>query len=327
MERSNHIGTKIIGFQRFLDRAISLRQLLFVLAGIICLFPFVSASFALLLGLVFAFFVGNPIGESGQKLTDYLLQLAVVGLGFSIQAPEAIAMGKQAFPLILTAILSTLVLGLVIGKVFKSGQALSFLIAAGTAICGGSAIATVSPVIKAKQSEVTIALGAVFVLNALALFVFPFIGDLLGLSPQQFGTWCAIAIHDTSSVVGAASQFGDQALAIATTLKLARAMWIIPVALIAAVAFSKKASKVKIPYFIGLFVIAVLLNSYLPEIGMIRSYIVSLSHACMCLAIFLVGSSLSKKVLFSGGPKILLQASLLWLVIGSATLWAIIKFY
>ncbi|HEY6900917.1 MAG TPA: putative sulfate exporter family transporter, partial [Puia sp.] len=203
-------------------------------------------------------------------------------------------------------------------------------------ICGGSAIAALSPVIKAGERQVSVALGVVFILNSVALFLFPAVGHWLGMSQQQMGLWSAVAIHDTSSVVGAAGRYGPEALQVATTVKLARALWIIPVSLVAAVVFGGKGAgargagavsagervKVKIPWFIGLFVVAVLLNTWLP-ISAISHVVVRASHTGLTLTLFLIGSGLSRQVLRDTGVKPLLQGVLLWVLIAGGTLWAI----
>jgi uncharacterized integral membrane protein (TIGR00698 family) len=209
------------------------------------------------------------------------------------------------------------------------------LISGGTAICGGSAIAALSPVIGAEERQVSVALGVVFILNSVALFLFPVIGHLLHLSQSQFGLWSAIAIHDTSSVVGAAGRYGPEALEIATTVKLARALWIIPVSLLAAVFFRGQGgragadpqagrAKIKIPWFIGLFVVAILLNTWLP-MPVISHAVVKASHAGLTLTLFLIGSGLTRQVLKSTGLKPMLQGVILWVLISGVTLWAIVS--
>ncbi|WP_200975090.1 YeiH family protein [Echinicola sp. 20G] len=327
MEKISQAFRNLIQLQSFLDRTFSFREILFWLVSISCLFPIISAPLALLLGLLFANFIGFPMANNKQRTTDYLLQFAIVGLGFGIKADEAIAVGKQGFQLTLASIFITLILGWILGKHFKLDKKIAFLISAGTAICGGSAIAAVSPAIKANKSQVSVALGTVFILNSLALFVFPVVGHALGLSPTQFGTWCAIAIHDTSSVVGAASQFGEQALATATTVKLARALWIIPVTLVASMVFGKGPGKTKIPYFIGLFLLAIVANTYFPFVEKYRVQFIQVAHAAMTLALFYIGCGLSKKILFAGGIRTFVQAAALWIIISSTTLWVVTYYF
>lgn len=200
----------------------------------------------------------------------------------------------------------------------------SLLISSGTAICGGSAIAAISPVIKAEEKQISVALGCVFILNSIALFIFPFIGYYFNLSQTQFGLWCAIAIHDTSSVVGAASKYGTHALEVATTVKLARALWIIPVAFMATFIFKNNSDKkISIPYFIGLFVLAIIANTYIAAITAISPYLIDIAKAGLTLTLFLIGAGLSRKVLFSVGFKPFLQGVTLWITISVAALYAV----
>ena len=227
----------------------------------------------------------------------------------------------------MVSIAGTLTAGWLMGKWMGVERKTSLLISGGTAICGGSAIAALSPVIKAEERQVSVALGVVFILNSVALFLFPVLGHLLGMSQLQFGLWSAIAIHDTSSVVGAAGRYGPEALQIATTVKLARALWIIPVSLLAAFAFNRGGgsgrARIKIPYFIGLFVVAILLNTWLPIQGLSKM-IVGASHAGLTLTLFLIGSGLSRQVLRQTGVRPMLQGVLVWTLIAGATLWAIL---
>ena len=220
-----------------LDNHIQVRQVIFAVAVILCLTPLVSPPVALLLGLGIALFVGHPFLHLNHKATQILLQVSVVGLGFGMNAGSALKAGKEGFLFTVASIAGTLTAGLLLGKWMGVEKKTSLLISGGTAICGGSAIAALAPVIKAGERQVSVALGAVFILNSVALFLFPVIGHLLGLSQMQFGLWSAIAIHDTSSVVGAAGKYGPEALQVATTVKLARALWIIPVSLVAAFFF------------------------------------------------------------------------------------------
>lgn len=209
------------------------------------------------------------------------------------------------------------------GVILKIDKKTSYLISTGTAICGGSAIAAVSPVIKADEKQISIALGIVFILNSIALFVFPVLGHYLHLTDNQFGVWCAIAIHDTSSVVGAASKFSQPALEIATTIKLARALWIIPVAFFSTLLFKNSNTKIKIPYFIGLFVLAMVANTYIPFIQEYSHYLTAMAKAGLTLTLFLIGCGLSKKVISSVGIKPLIQGVVLWLTISLVALWAV----
>jgi len=216
-----------------------------------------------------------------------------------------------------------LVFGYFMGRWLTIEKKTSFLISSGTAICGGSAIAAISPVIKAEEKQISVALGCVFVLNSIALFIFPVIGHSLNLSQTQFGLWCAIAIHDTSSVVGAASKYGTRALEVATTVKLARALWIIPVTFMATFLFKNQSKKVSIPYFIGLFIIAMIANTYIPAVSVISPFLIIIAKAGLTLTLFLIGAGLSRKVLASVGFKPLLQGVVLWIAISATALYAV----
>ena len=302
----------------------TIRKIIFILTLIFCLSPYVSPPIALLLGIVIAQFVGHPYQHLNHKVTKVLLQVSVVGLGFGMNVSTALNAGKEGILFTVFSIIGTLVLGVLLGKILKVNHKTSFLVSVGTAICGGSAIAAVSPVIKAEEKQISIALGTIFILNSIALFLFPFVGEQLHLSQSQFGLWCAIAIHDTSSVVGAASKYGNEALQIATTVKLTRALWIIPVALISGFIFKSETRKIKIPYFIGLFVVAVIINTYVPFVQKISGTIVHLSKMGLTVTLFLIGCGLSKEALASVGLKPILQGLILWIVISLATLLTIL---
>ncbi|OON68140.1 hypothetical protein B0919_15120 [Hymenobacter sp. CRA2] len=299
-------------------------MLAFALAIVFCLTPWGSPPLALALGLVVALLIGNPFPTQSKQYTSKLLQWSVVGLGFGMNAHTALQAGREGFLFSVASILGTLTLGYFVGRWLGITRKTSHLIASGTAICGGSAIAAVGPVVKASDEEMSVALGTVFVLNAVALFLFPVIGELLSLSQNQFGLWAAIAIHDTSSVVGAASHYGDEALQVATTVKLARALWIIPVALLTAVIFKTPGAKVKLPYFIFGFVGAMLLVSYVPVLQPVGPWMVKLAKVGMTLTLFLIGAGLSTRVLKAVGPRPFLQGVLLWVVISAASLWVIL---
>ncbi len=328
---------------KVLDHHNSLRLVIFAVGVLACLTPWVSPPVALVLGLIIALFVGHPFLHLNHKATNILLQVSVVGLGFGMNAATALRAGKEGLVFAVASIAGTLSVGLLLGRLFHIEKITSLLISGGTAICGGSAIAALSPVIRAEERQVSVALGTIFILNSVALFLFPFIGHLLHLSQTQFGLWSAIAIHDTSSVVGAAGRYGPEALQIATTVKLARALWIIPVSLLAAMFFRQHGStaarsshpavgrahtaapaKIKIPYFIGLFVLAILLNTWLP-MPALSHVIVGASHAGLTLTLFLIGSGLTIQVLKNTGVKPLLQGVILWVLISVTTLWTILS--
>lgn len=310
--------------KQLLDRSITTRELIFLLALVFCLSPLISPPVALLMGLVIAQFIGHPYLHLNHKATHILLQVSVVGLGFGMNVTNALQAGKEGVIFTIISIIGTLIIGYFVGKFLKIEKKTSFLITAGTAICGGSAIAAISPVIKAEEKQISVALGTIFILNSIALVLFPVIGHALKLSQTQFGLWCAIAIHDTSSVVGAASKYGAQALEVATTIKLARALWIIPVAFAATFFFKNKNTKIKIPYFIGLFVLAMVLNTYLPLVQHISHYLTGIAKAGLTLTLFLIGCGLNRKLLQSVGFKPLIQGGLLWLLISAVALWAVI---
>lgn len=301
-----------------------LQQLIFVVLLLFCTTIFVSPPIALVLGLVVANLFGHPFLNLNHKATNYLLQFSVVGLGFGMNIHSAVSAGKEGFLFTVITIFTTLVLGTFLGKLFKIDKKTSHLISCGTAICGGSAIAAIAPVIKSNEKETSVALGVIFILNSVALFVFPAVGQWLGLSQQEFGLWCAIAIHDTSSVVGAASKYGAEALQIATTVKLARALWIVPVALITSFIFKNNTKKIKIPYFIGLFILAMLSTTYLPQMNLITPYFVSIAKIGLTITLFLIGAGLNGTILKAVGLKPLAQGVLLWICIAIATLVAII---
>lgn len=314
------------GFKNLLDKSITTREVIFLLAVVLCLSPLISPPIALLMGLIIAQFIGHPYLHLNHKATHILLQVSVVGLGFGMNVTSALKAGKEGILFTIVSIIGTLVIGFFMGKFLKIEKKTSYLISAGTAICGGSAIAAISPVIKAEEKQISVALGTIFILNSVALFLFPFIGHQLNLSQSQFGMWCAIAIHDTSSVVGAVSKYGPQALEIATTVKLARALWIIPVAFLSTFIFKNKESKIKIPYFIGLFVLAMIANTYIPFVQQYNHYLTNIAKAGLTLTLFLIGCGLNRKTISSVGFKPLIQGVILWMIISTAALWAVTTF-
>lgn len=309
--------------KNLLDRSITTREVIFLMAVVFCLSPLITPPIALLMGLIIAQFIGHPYLHLNHKATHILLQVSVVGLGFGMNVTSAMKAGKEGILFTIVSIIGTLIIGFLMGKFLTIEKKTSFLISAGTAICGGSAIAAISPVIKAEEKQISVALGTIFILNSIALILFPMIGHALNLSQTQFGLWCAIAIHDTSSVVGAASKYGSQALEVATTVKLARALWIIPIAFLSTFIFKNKGGKIKIPWFIGLFVLAMIVNTYVPFIQRYNYYLTGLAKAGLTLTLFLIGCGLSRKVLQSVGFKPLIQGIVLWILISAAALWAV----
>ena len=282
----------------------------------------VTPPVALFLGLAFALLCGQAYPAFNKKVSKKLLQYSVVGLGFGMNLHASLASGKEGMMFTIVSVVGTMVMGMLIGrKLLKMNRDTSYLISSGTAICGGSAIAAVGPVIKAKDSDMSVALATIFVLNAIALFVFPVLGQWLGLTQQEFGTWAAIAIHDTSSVVGAGAAYGEEALQVATTIKLTRALWIIPLALVTSFIFKSEGKKVSIPWFILWFIVAILINTYLldavPQVGKAIS---GLARKGLIITMFFIGASLSTNVLKAVGLKPLVQGVLLWLVISIGSL-------
>ncbi|MCW2118406.1 putative integral membrane protein (TIGR00698 family) [Flavobacterium sp. 7A] len=293
---------------------------------ILCLTVGITPPIALLLGLVVANVSGHPFLPFNHIAIRYLLQFSVVGLGFGMNVYQAMAIGSTSFLFTVISIISTITIGIIIGKWFMIDKKTVHLISCGTAICGGSAIAAIAPIIKSDEKQTSVALGVIFILNSIALFLFPAIGHWLQLSQQEFGLWCAIAIHDTSSVVGAANKYGAEALAIATTVKLARALWIIPVALLTTITFKNKTSKIKIPYFIGFFIISMLLNTYISPISFIAPTVVVMAKIGLTITLFLIGSGLNFNVLISVGIKPLLHGIILWIFIAIMSLVSIMYF-
>ncbi len=278
---------------------------------------------ALLSGIVLSQTLGHPFPFFNRRAIPLLLQLSIIGLGFGINLYDAAEVGKEGFWLTVITIVATLGVGWLAGKWLKLNKNISLLIAVGTAICGGSAIAAISPIVDAKEEEMTMALGTVFVLNAIALIIFPIFGHAFELSQSQFGVWSAIAIHDTSSVVGAAQTFGHEALKIATTVKLGRALWIVPLSLVIAIAL-KKDKKVKFPYFILLFVVAMTFNTFSTQVHSIGTWIVPVAKKGMTLTLFLIGTGLSLSSIKMVGTKPLLLGIGLWLLIAVVSLALII---
>ncbi|UPL48393.1 YeiH family protein [Hymenobacter sublimis] len=311
-------------------RPVGVARAVFGLLLVFCLTPWASPPLALILGLVLAQTVGNPFLAQTRKLTPTLLQYSVIGLGFGMNAHAAVQAGQEGVLFTVASIAGTLVLGYALGRWLGLGRHVTHLISCGTAICGGSAIAAVGPVLKAKEEEMSVALATVFVLNALALFAFPAIGHALAMTQNQFGLWCAIAIHDTSSVVGAATAYGDQALQVATTVKLARALWIIPVSVGTALLFKQKGVKIKVPYFILGFIGATLLNTYFPLLqadGALRAVgpvLVQLAKMGLTITLFFIGAGLSIQAVKAVGAKPFVLGAALWLCISAASLYVIL---
>jgi len=291
---------------------------------LICCLPIVSAPMALTAGLVFGLVIGNPWKTTTSTWSRRLLQASVVGLGFGINIPVILKISKDAFLYTVISISFTMLAGWLLGRLFKTPQRTSMLISFGTAICGGSAIAAMAPVIKAESEETGVALATVFTLNSIALILFPPLGNLLGMGQQQFGLWSALAIHDTSSVVGAAAAYGGLALAVGTTVKLTRALWIMPSVLLAAW-FAKSERKIPFPLFIIGFLFAAAIKTVLPQLDLIWHPLNCIARQSLVVTLFLIGSGLSREVLARTGIKPLAHGIVLWIIVSVASAAAILS--
>ena len=297
------------------------RAALFFALLVFCATPWASPPIALALGLALALTLGHPFPRQNSKATKVLLQLSVIGLGFGMNLQTVVAAGKRGVAWTAATIAITLLLGFLAGRALRVARTTSHLIASGTAICGGSAIAAVGPVIGATDEEMSVSLGTVFILNSIALFLFPPIGHHLGLTQQQFGVWAAIAIHDTSSVVGAAAKYGSEALKLATVVKLTRALWIVPLTIGTALAFRRKSTRVAIPWFIAGFVLASIARTYAPAL----EAVVPFARIGLTVTLFLIGAGLSRKNLASVGARPLILGVLLWIVISAGSLLVVLR--
>ncbi|MBD5210483.1 MAG: putative sulfate exporter family transporter [Bacteroidales bacterium] len=303
----------------------------YVAIVLLLLFPFdkfdlpaASAPIALFVGLVFAFIFPMPFPKFNKKGSKYLLQASVVGLGFGMSITEALKSGGQGMMFTIVSVISVMVLGVLIGYWFHLNRKTSYLISAGTAICGGSAIAAVGPVLRADDEEMAVSLGVIFILNAIALFIFPPMGHYFGMTDEQFGTWAAIAIHDTSSVVGAGDAFSPEACKIATVIKCTRALWIIPLAFVTMFIFrDKNSAKISIPWFIILFVVAMLVNTYLNLPAWLTEELVYIAKKLLVVTLFFIGASLSLATVKRVGLRPLLLAILLWIIIGVSSFFVV----
>jgi uncharacterized integral membrane protein (TIGR00698 family) len=293
-------------------------KVLFV--ALLCASAFVSPAIALLMGIILALIFGNPFPKFSKKGSKIALQVSVVGLGFGMNLYESLAAGKEGMLFTIVSVIGVMCIGVLLGRWLKVDKKNAYLISTGTAICGGSAIAAVGPVINADDDQMSLSLATIFILNAIALFIFPPVGEWIGLSQQQFGTWAAIAIHDTSSVVGAGAAYGEEALNVATTIKLTRALWIIPLAVASSFIFRSQGRKVSIPWFILLFIVAMVLNTFLPIPDALTGGIVVVARKLLCMTLFLIGSGLSVSSIKKVGIKPLGLGVLLWFIISVVTL-------
>ena len=285
--------------------------------------PVVSSPMALVAGFLFSFFIGNPLPEQTSRAGKILLKLSVIGLGFGINFNEVIEVGTSSLVLTLISITAIIALGAILGRVMQIPSNTRMLVSFGTAICGGSAIAALAPVIKAKDREIAVSLATVFTLNAVALILFPPLGHLFGLNQQQFGLWAALAIHDTSSVVGASASYGAAALAIGTTVKLTRALWIAPCTLVASTVL-KSGQKTGIPLFIIGFIIAAFFSSWLSALDDLWNFLHLIAKQTLVMTLFLIGAGLTRQVLSEVGLKPLLMGIILWLAVSATTLGLIV---
>ena len=297
-------------------------KVLFALGLFFCLTPWASPPLTLLAGLIFGAISTHPYKAESRVLSKVLLQSAVVGLGFGMNLQEVIRAGRSGFLYTALGIGFAMIVGMALGRVLSVRRRAAFLISTGTAICGGSAIAAVGPIVGANEDEMSVSLGTIFLLNSIALLTFPSIGLMLKLSQSQFGLWAALAIHDTSSVVGASAKYGAVALAVGTTVKLARALWIVPLSIgTAAVKHSK--TRIQWPWFILFFCLAAVANTYFHHGAVAYKFLSNAGKLMLVITLFLIGASLSPAALRKVGPRPLLQGVLLWIVVAVTSLLAI----
>lgn len=300
-----------------------LANILLILLTTFCVIGFLKASYALAAGLIWGWFFSGSHQLPLGSWASLLLKVAIVLLGFTLPFGDLVSNAEESFWLTVAVISSAIIVGLVLGKLFKLDKHQSWLISSGTAICGGSAIAAVGSSIKANQQQMVVSLAIVFLLNAVALFIYPAIGHWLELSQQQFGIWAALGIHDTSSVVGAAADFGPEALEIATTAKLARALWIIPVALVASIAVSSGKFRLTIPLFIVFFLLASSIGSVI-NLENFAQYVQPAAKNLFALSLLWMGTSLNKQAIKTIPMKAMLLGLVLWLMLSIATLMVVL---
>jgi uncharacterized integral membrane protein (TIGR00698 family) len=308
-----------------LCQTLAMEKTLFFVGLILAASGLVPAPFALLGGLLYGLTTPHPFHLESKRLSKFLLQASVVGLGFGMNLHEVLLTGRSGFLYTALSISAAMLVGLALGYLLHIEKKPSFLISAGTAICGGSAIAAVGPIAGATEEEMAVSLGTVFILNSVALFLFPVIGWALHLTQAQFGLWAALAIHDTSSVVGAAAKYGSTALRVGTTIKLTRALWIVPLSFVTAVVLKSKA-RVQWPWFILFFCLAALLNTALPGFNPAFGVLSHLGKIGLIVTLFLIGTGLNKETLRTVGVRPLLQGLTLWIIVGSSAL-ALIVFH
>jgi uncharacterized integral membrane protein (TIGR00698 family) len=295
---------------------------MFLLAIVIAASGLVSPAVALATGIVFGLLLPHPFAAESRDLSRLLLQASVVALGFGMNLHQVVHAGASGFAYTAVSIVSAILLGTLLGKLLRVAPKASFLITCGTAICGGSAIAAIAPITRAGDEDMAVSLGTVFTLNAVALILFPMIGFALHMTQPQFGLWAALAIHDTSSVVGAAAHYGPQALVVGTTVKLARALWIVPLALVTA-AIAKSNTRIQWPWFILYFCVAAVANTYVHSLAPLFALFAKLGRTGLTVTLFLIGSGISKATLRKVGVRPMLQGVALWIVVATLSLWAI----
>lgn len=295
-----------------------MNKIIFLIVLILTASGLLSPPLALLAGLIFGLVLDHPFHSESKRLAKFLLQASVVALGFGMNLHDVVRVGRSGFFYTAASITLAMLLGLGLGYLLRVGKKPAFLISAGTAICGGSAIAAVGPITDANEEEMAVALGTVFILNSIALFAFPLIGRMLHLTQGQFGLWSALAIHDTSSVVGATAKYGPAALTVGTTIKLARALWIVPLSFVTAFTLKSKV-RVRWPWFILFFCLAALLSTLLPAFSGSFMALNHLGKLGLTVTLFLIGTGLTRKTLVQVGPRPLLQGVTLWLIVASAT--------
>ena len=300
----------------------TLAKVLFVFGVLLSFSGFLSPPLALTLGLLFGLSFRHPYLAESRGITRILLQSSVVALGFGMNLHEVVKAGRSGFVYTALGICFAILVGLALGKLLQVRGNSSFLITTGTAICGGSAIAAIGPILQADEEEMAVSLGTIFILNSVALLIFPPIGSALRLSQTQFGLWAALAIHDTSSVVGAATKYGVQALIIGTTVKLARALWIVPLALVTA-AMKHHRSRIQIPWFIAFFVLAAVANTYVASLSHVTPWLFRLGRLGLTATLFLIGAGISRSTLKEVGWRPLLQGVMLWIAVGMTSLYFI----
>jgi len=300
----------------------TLAKILFITGLLLSFAGLVSPPLALTLGILFGLSFPHPYINESRGIARTLLQGSVVALGFGMNLQEVLKAGRSGFLYTALGITFALLLGLALGKLLRVRGNSSFLITAGTAICGGSAIAAVGPILQADGEEMAVSLGTVFILKSIALLIFPAIGGALHLTQTQFGLWAALAIHDTSSVVGATAKYGTQALVVGTTVKLARALWIVPLALVTA-AIKHNRSRIQFPWFILFFLLAAVINTYVPAFSRVTPSLFTIGRLGLTATLFLIGSGISRATLKEVGWRPLLQGVLLWLGVGLTSLYFI----